>query len=100
MQPHGFLNRKLKEAKQSSSHEKIIRIVPVMMKEDRPWSKELIGWKGFVSESILKDFLSLRSKSGKSSKQEFELFIPTSQTFQKPTSYIPLQPVTYSSILK
>jgi len=27
----------------------------------------------------------------------FELFIPTSQTFQDPRSYIPLQTVTYNS---
>jgi len=42
----------------------------------------------------------LGSESGKSSKQEFELFIPTSQTFQEPRSCIPLQAVTYNSAPK
>jgi len=35
MQPHGFLNNKLKEAKHETKDEKIIRIIPVTMKEDR-----------------------------------------------------------------
>jgi len=35
MQPYGFLNRKLKEAKHKAKGKKIIGIIPVTMKEDR-----------------------------------------------------------------
>jgi len=56
MLPYGFLNRKLKEAKHKTKDKKIVRIIPVTMKEDRAWSEELMVRKGFVSESILKIF--------------------------------------------
>jgi len=35
MQPHGFLSRKLKEAKHKGKGKKIIGIIPITMKEDK-----------------------------------------------------------------
>jgi len=96
MQSYGFLNRKLKEPsiKRSSEH--------YMLR----WMKmklEVKSWR-FRKASSLKELSKfskfLRIESGKSSKQEFEQFIPTSQTFQEPRSYIPLQAVTYNSAPK
>jgi len=57
MQPCIFLNRKLTKAKRKAKGWKIIGIIPVTMEEDRTWSEELMGRKGFVSERTLKGFL-------------------------------------------
>jgi len=57
------------------------------MENGRTCDESVTGWRSFVPERGFEKFLSLRNESGRSSKQEFELFIPTSQTFQKPNSY-------------
>jgi len=97
MQSYSFLNRKLREpnikqrVKRSSEHY-LLRWVKMELEVKSWWFRKASSLKELSKFSKF-----LRRESGQSSKQEFELFIPTSQTFQEPRSCIPLQAVTYNS---
>jgi len=92
MQSYGFLNMKLKDAKHKTKGKKIIRTLPVAMKEDRTWSEELMIRKGFFSKSTLKIFLSLKSESGKVPNKSLNYLYPLHKPFTNHKAPFPYRP--------